>query len=114
MFEGLRRRLGEYFENGVRWAKCLIAGAAGADQGDGQIPETGGAQEALVGNTCTPKTGAGVLEADLGVLMLVFMASLHSTRVQSVCSCLAAHVSTYASFLLQAATASPVSFFDND
>lgn len=79
-----------YFENGVRWAKCLVAGAPGADQGDGQIPETGGAPEALVGNTSTPKTEAGVLEAKPGGLTLVFMADLYSRRMQSVYSCFAA------------------------
>lgn len=72
-----------HFENGVKWSNCLVVGAPGADQGDGQIPEPGGAPEAHAGNAPTPETEAGALEADPGGLMLVLTANLHRRRLQN-------------------------------
>ena len=56
------------FSEQFECTECLVLGAPGADQGDGQIPETGDAPEAPAGNEPTRETEADGLEADPGWL----------------------------------------------
>lgn len=68
----------------MKWPKCLVAGAPGADRGGGQIPETGGAPGAHAGKTPTHETGAGGLRADPGGFRLALMAGLRRRCLKNV------------------------------
>lgn len=59
----------------------MVAGEPGADQGDGQAREAGGAPKAHAGNTPTPETEAGDLEADPGIVMCKSLPSFNSVFV---------------------------------
>lgn len=58
-----------YFENKVKWFKCVVAGEPGANPGDGRAPEIGGAPKAHAGRAPTLETEAGDLRADPGGLI---------------------------------------------
>lgn len=57
----------------MKWNGLNIAGDPGADHGDGQTPEAGGALKAPAGNTLSPETETGDLQADPGGLTVTVL-----------------------------------------